>query len=107
MPFRIIVIVVAEIAAAIGAAVYPYFGLLALLFMTFGRPQDDRPNVVALHVPLVLVISIAVGTFARLSEVMPAFLSGLKRLRLILVFFALMIVSAVLAYTPLAAARLD
>src|SRR5690242_7167534 len=107
MLFRIVVVVIAEIAAAVGAVAYPYFGLLALLFMTFGRPQEDRPNVVALHIPLVLVLSIAAGTFGRLGTVVPVFLAGLKRLRMIMIFFALMMISALASYTPLAAARLD
>ena len=107
MPFRIVVVVIAEIAAVIGTLAYPYFGLLALLFMTFGRPQEDRPNVVALHIPLVLVLSIAAGTLGRLGTVMPAFVAGLKRIYIILIFFALMTISALASYTPLAAARLD
>lgn len=107
MPFRIIIAVIAEIGAIVGTIAYPYFGLLALLFMTFGRPQEDRPNIIALHIPLVLVLSIAAGTLGRLGTLMPIFLVGLKRLRMILIFFALMTISAVVSYTPLAAARLD
>ena len=46
MPLRIIVVLLGEIAGAIGAVVYPYLGLLLILFITLGRPQGDRPNIV-------------------------------------------------------------
>ena len=107
MPFRIVLVLIGEIGAAILALIRPYFGLLCLVFVTFGRPQGDRPNIVALHVPMVLVLSIAVGTLIRMGSVTSAFLAALKRLWLILVFFGLMGFSAAASYTPYAAGRLD
>jgi O-antigen ligase len=107
MPFRIVVVVIAEVAAAIGAAIFPYLGLLALLFMTFGRPQDDRPNVEALHIPLVLVISIILGTLIRSRSSIPEFWAGAKRLWIMLVLYALIALSAFANYTPLSRSRLD
>ena len=44
MERRIVVVLIGEIGAALVAVVYPYFGLLELLFFTMGRPQADRPN---------------------------------------------------------------
>jgi putative inorganic carbon (HCO3(-)) transporter len=106
MPFRIVVVLIIEIAGAVGAAGYPYLGLLALLFVTFGRPQDDRPNVTDLHIPMILVISITVGMLMRLSSSAPAVLAAIKRLKIILVLYALMVISALNNWTELSKSRL-
>src|ERR1700674_54182 len=94
MERRIIVVLIGEIGAALVAVVYPYFVLLELLFFTMGRPQDDRPNVVALHIPMVLVIAIGIGCLARLDSVVGPFMAGIKRLWIILVLYGLIALSA-------------
>jgi putative inorganic carbon (hco3(-)) transporter len=107
MPFRIVVILCAAIAAAIAGASYPFIGLLALEVLTFARPQDDRPNVEALHIPLIVVISIAVGMIPRIATYGPGLAAGLKRIWIMLILYALLFASAVdNGWTPLSQNRL-
>ena len=77
MPFRILVILGGAIASAIAGATYPFVGLLALEFLTFGRPQHDRPNVELLHIPLIIVISVAVGLLLRIVRYGPGLAAGI------------------------------
>ena len=107
MPFRIIVVLLGAIGGAITAAVSPYLGLLMLLFLNFGRPQDDRPNVEPLHIPMTITIAVLVGVLFRLGRSMPAFLAAVKKLRIILLFYVLMLASAALHWTELSANRVS
>jgi len=108
MAFRIIVLAIGEAGVALAALISPYFGLLVLLFMVFARPQDDRPNVVELHIPLVLTCALLLGTFARLGTIGAQFWKSLKRLRLIFLYIALMFLSAAAnSFTPPSVARLQ
>lgn len=99
MPFRIAVILGTAIATMIGAAWFPFFGLLVLVFFNFGRPQDDRPNVVELRIPLMMLISVLVGMAIRVQVTVPAFLAAVKRMRLMLLFTGLIGLSVVVNYT--------
>ncbi|HLH07358.1 MAG TPA: O-antigen ligase family protein [Terriglobales bacterium] len=107
MPFRIIVVLIGEIGGAIAATISPYLGVLMLLFLNFGRPQDDRPNVEPLHIPMVFTLAVSVGLLFRLAGSMPDFFAALKKLRIILLFYALMLVSGILHWTELSKNRLD
>ena len=107
MPFRIIVVLIGAIGGAITAAVSPYLGLLMFLFLNFGRPQDDRPNVEPLHIPMMITIAVLVGVLFRLGRSMPAFLAAVKKLRIILLFYVLLVVSAALHWTELSANRVS
>jgi O-antigen ligase len=89
-----LIVLIGEIAGGIVALVKPYLGLLCLLFLVFGRPQDDRPNVVALHVPLVITLAVLVGTVARLGTMKEYLVRACKQLWLVWLYFGLMIVSA-------------
>jgi putative inorganic carbon (hco3(-)) transporter len=94
MPFRILVILGGAIATAVAAAVYPFVGLLALEFLTFGRPQDDRPNVELLHIPLIIVISITVGLLPRIVTYGPGLVAGAKRIWIMLILYCVLFTSA-------------
>ena len=107
MPFRIIVVLLGAIGGAITAAVSPYLGLLMLLFLNFGRPQDDRPNVEPLHIPMTITVAVLVGVLFRLGRSMPAFLAAVKKLRIILLFYVLMVASAALHWTELSSNRVS
>src|SRR5438270_5457197 len=93
MPFRILVLLGAAIAAAIATVIYPFFGVLALTFLTYGRPQDDRPNVVGLHIPLMMCIAITVGMLLRAGTTIPRTVAALKRIWVMLVLYFMMLVS--------------
>src|ERR1700759_1939540 len=101
MEFRIIVVLIGAVAGAITAAVSPYLGLLMLLFLNFGRPQDDRPNVEVLHVPMAITVAVLVGLFFRAGKSMPAILSAIKELKVVMFFYALMVLSAITHWTEL------
>ena len=94
MPFRILVVLGGAIATAITGAAYPFVGLLALEFLTFGRPQDDRPNVELLHIPLIIVISVAAGLLLRIVTYGPGLAAGLKRIWIMLALYCLLFASA-------------
>src|SRR5579871_5552378 len=87
MLFRIAVVLAGEIVAAIGALVRPYLGLLFLLFLVFARPEDDRPNVAELHVPMVITLAVLAGTVARLGSIGPDLRRAVKQLKLVLLYF--------------------
>jgi O-antigen ligase len=107
MPFRIIIVLLGAIGGAITAAVSPYLGLLMLLFLNFGRPQDDRPNVEPLHIPMTITVAVLIGVLFRLGRSMPAFLAAINKLRIILLFYTLLVASAALHWTELSANRLS
>ena len=94
MSFRILVLLGGAIATAIAGAIYPFVGLLALEFLTFGRPQDDRPNVEVLHIPLIIVVSIILGLLPRIGTYGPGLIAGLKRIWLMLALYAVLLGSA-------------
>jgi len=106
MPFRIVVVLIGAVLTAIGAAVYPYFGLLTLLFLTFGRPQDDRPNIAVLHIPMLMLVVVVVGMVARIGTSAPALFAAVKRLRIMLALYALMAFSTLSHSTLLSKNRL-
>lgn len=93
MPFRILVVLGAAIAGAIAGAINPFWGLLALEFVTFGRPQDDRPNVEALHIPMIMVISLVVGLLPRLGKYGPGLIAGIRRIWIMLLMYFLLLAS--------------
>ena len=107
MPFRIIIVLIGAIGGAITAAVSPYLGLLMLVFLNFGRPQDDRPNVEPLHIPMMITVAVLVGLILRAGKYMPAFLAALRTLKLILLFYLVMVVSALTHWTELSKNRVD
>jgi O-antigen ligase len=106
MERRIIAVLIGEIGAALIAVVYPSYGLLELLFFTIGRPQDDRPNVAPLHIPMVLVIAIGIGCLIRLPSILGPFMAGIKRLWIILLLYALIALSAMNNWTQWSSNRL-
>ena len=105
MPRRIVAVLIGGISAVVIAVAYPYFGLLELLFLTMGRPQDDRPNVAALHIPMMLVIAIGFGCLLRLGSVVGPFMVGVRRLWTILLLYGLIACSAVNNWTALSSNR--
>jgi O-antigen ligase len=109
MPFRILVALGVEIAAAGACLVKPYYGFLFYLFFIILRPQDDRPNVQELHYPMVLLLAALAGSIPRMAiEKDFSFRGAVQKLLLILLFFLWMVVSAVVTgYTPASANRID
>ncbi len=107
MPFRIIVILITAIVGAITAAIYPFIGLLQLVFLVFGRPQDDRPNVEPLHIPLMITVAILVGMVFRAGVSLPAVVSGVKRLWIMFVLYILIALSTFNNWTVLSKGSLD
>src|SRR6202035_5274570 len=106
MERRIIAVLIREIGAALIAVIYPSFGLLELLFFTIGRPQDDRPNVAPLHIPMVLVIAIGIGCLIRLPSIVGPFMAGIKRLWIILLLYVFIALSAMNNWTQWSSSRL-
>jgi O-antigen ligase len=109
MPFRILVALGFEVVAAVGTVVMPYLGFLFFLAWTILRPQDDRPNVAELHYPMVLLLSVLLGTVPKMAKDQGfSILHAVRRLYLILLFFFLMFVSAVATgYTPHSSYRVN
>jgi O-antigen ligase len=107
MPFRIVVVLIGAICGAITSAIFPFLGLLQLLFLVFGRPQDDRPNVAPLHIPLMIVSVILLGLIFRADTSLTRILYSLKRLWVFLVLYALMVLSAFNNWTVLSHGQLD
>src|SRR5882724_10157696 len=105
MPFRILVVLLGGIGAAIAAVAYPFLGLLAMLFLNFGRPQDDRPNIAVLHIPMMITIAVLIGTVLRVGSIGPALVSGIKRLKIVFLLFALFVTSALNNWTALSSNR--
>jgi O-antigen ligase len=106
MPFRILIVLLGGIGAALAAVAYPFLGLLAMLFLNFGRPQDDRPNIDALHIPMMITIAVLIGTVIRIGSTGPALVSGMKRLKVVFVLFSLYLISALNNWTALSSNRL-
>lgn len=109
MPFRIVVALGFEIVAAATCVFKPYLGFLLLLFWTILRPQDDRPNIQGLHYPMVLLLSVMIGTLPRMvAEQNFSTFTAMRKLFLILVFFVLMVISALVnGYTPESSYRVN
>ena len=95
MEFRILVLLIVEICAAVGTVIQPFWGLLFLIALTFVRPQDDRPNMAELHFPLVLTLTLIVATLARFNFARERIWFTIRQLWLFIVFFLWMIASAV------------
>jgi O-antigen ligase len=106
MPFRILLVLFGGIISAVAAAVYPFFGLLTLLFLNFGRPHDDRPNIEPLHIPMMIAIAVLVGTLFRFGSIRTALFSGIKRLKIVFLLYAFYLLSACNNWTDLSSNRL-
>jgi O-antigen ligase len=108
MPFRIVVVLLGGIVTAIVSLVSPYLGVLAMVILNFARPQDDRPNVTQLHIPYLINVAVLVGTFVRWGAIGPRVLRALKDLKLVLLLFGIMVLSALAAgWTFASRNRLD
>jgi len=94
MLFRVQVVLAGEILAVIGTLIRPYWGLLLLIFCTFVRPQDDRPNIQPLHIEEAITVAVLVATAIRPSVFLPRRLFTFREVRWFLVLFALMSLSA-------------
>lgn len=107
MPFRILVLVCGTAATVLATLVYPFVGLLALEFLTFARPQDDRPNVVALHIPMIMVVALMVALLPRMGQYGGTLLASAKRIWIMFVLYLLLLASAAAnGWTPLSQNRL-
>jgi O-antigen ligase len=82
MLFRIQVLLGVECVAAVGTLIRPFWGLLFLILLTFTRPQDDRPNMMALHIPMAITWSLIVATVFRPGFFMERLGSAVRRLAL-------------------------
>jgi len=107
MPFRILVALGVEILASAACLATPYWGFLFFMFWTILRPQDDRPNIQGLHYPMVLLISVLLGTVPRMAAASAfSMVRAVQKLGLVYMYFALMIMSAVASgYTPASSYR--
>ena len=94
MLFRVQVVLAGEILAVIGTLIRPYWGLLLLIFWTFVRPQDDRPNIQPLHVAEALTIAVLVATAFRPAAFLSKSSFMFRELRWFFVLFVLMFLSA-------------
>lgn len=94
MPLRIAVLVSFEAAAFLGTLFRPWWGILMLLVLIFARPQDDRPNMAQLHIPMVLATAAVLATGARLTDMRKKIWESLKQNRVLIVYFLLMCLSA-------------
>jgi putative inorganic carbon (hco3(-)) transporter len=94
MLFRVQVVLAGEIVAVIGTLIRPYLGLLLLIFCTFVRPADDRPNIQPLHIEEALTIAVLVATAMRPSLFLPRLPFTSREIRWFLALFALMSLSA-------------
>lgn len=108
MPLRIAVLVIGEIVASVATLVKPWWGVLALLFLIFARPQDDRPNMADLHIPLVLTAAALLATASRLPILRFQVGRALKRTALMFAYFLIMVLSAAVhGMTPESSNRLE
>lgn len=95
MPFRIEVALACEVLAVIGTLIRPDWGLILLVFLTFARPQDDRPNLERLHIQGALTWAVLAATALRPAVVAQRIGFALRELRLFVALFVLMCASAV------------
>jgi O-antigen ligase len=108
MLFRIQVLLVFEIAAAIVTLARPFWGLLLLNLLVFVRPQDDRPNMAQLHMPMVIMIAVAVATIGRIDFFSERRAFAVRGVRLLTILFFLMFVSSFLnGWTLVSRAQLE
>ena len=68
MLFRIKALLGVEIVMAGLVLSNPYIGTMILLLLLFTRPQDDRPNMQELHIPMVMTICILLSLVTRFSK---------------------------------------
>ena len=94
MPFRIVVVLGFVIFLAVCALVRPYLGVLFMIVWIIARPQDDRPNVGQLHVPLVLSLTAIVSTVLRFSTLSKFATVRVMRVWAIGIYFVLIWLSA-------------
>ena len=106
MPFRIIVLLIAAIMAALGSVAFPFLGVLAQVLLNFARPQDDRPNVQVLHIPLMISAATLLGTALQFDKVKQGVLMALKRMRVVWLLYALFLISASFSWTVLSSNRI-
>lgn len=108
MPFRIQVLIVFEICAALGTLIRPYWGFLFLILLTFVRPQDDRPNMAQLHIPMVMTLAVLVATVSRPGLLLGRLGFTLRKLGLFIALYALMILASLInGLTPYSAYQID
>jgi len=109
MPFRILVALGVEIFASIACLTTPYWGFVFFMFWTILRPQDDRPNIQGLHYPMVLLISVLLGTVPRMAGAAAFSIArAVQKLGLIFLYFIVMVASAVASgYTPQSSYRVN
>jgi O-antigen ligase len=104
MPRRILALLGFECVAACVCAAYPFAGTIFLLLLTFIRPQDDRPNMNALHYSGVIMASTILGTLARFYVVQPRVFQTLRGLLPMLLMWAALWFSAINSgYNPTSA----
>ena len=105
MPFRILVVLINVGWTALVSVFYPYFGVLILVYLNFGRPQDDRPNIEPYHIPMIMVIAVLLGTVFRIGSASKPMLAGIKRLWLVCILYLLYGLSALANWTALSSNR--
>ncbi|HYM06355.1 MAG TPA: O-antigen ligase family protein [Terriglobales bacterium] len=94
MPFRIKVLLAFEICAALGTVIRPFWGLLFLILLTLLRPQDDRPNMADLHIPMVITWALIIATVSRVSSLAGRVGFALRNLSLFIALYVLMVLAA-------------
>ncbi len=78
------------------------YGYFALTATTFIRPQDDRPILNQLHIPLVMIIITLVGVLFQISNNKLKTKNNLSILsfKVYLAFLAMLIITSFMAYNP-------
>jgi O-antigen ligase len=97
MLFRIQVVLVCEILAAVGTLFWPDWGLILLVFFTFVRPQDDRPNVAPLHIQGAITWAVVAATAFRPAVIGRRLGFAVRELALFIALFVLMCMSAIVS----------
>jgi O-antigen ligase len=95
MLFRIQVVLACEICAAFGTLFRPFWGMLVLIFITFMGPSSDRPNLVPLHIPMVITVAVLVATVSRLEYFRQRIGVAARQLRLYTLFCVLLLLSGI------------
>ena len=101
MLFRIKVLLGLEIVMAGVVLSNPYIGTMILLLLLFTRPQDDRPNMQELHIPMVMTISILLSIVARFGKNFASAQRALFGMVLPILYLVLMWVSALINGYPM------
>jgi O-antigen ligase len=99
MPLKIIFVIAVFVSVITVSLKKPIFGLLFFLGLIFIRPQDDRPNIEALHLPYLMILTLTFLYVVR-GGTLTGYIPKSEILTPFLIFTVLLILSAYFGVNP-------